>query len=81
MLILAALVARRTNGALQVQITDNGPGLAANGNNGRIVKEGVGLANTQARLQQLYGSGSRLDLANTARGGLSVTLEIPFNQD
>jgi hypothetical protein len=74
------IAARRYNGALQVQITDNGPGLAANGDSGRIVKEGVGLANTQARLQQLYGSGSRLDLANTARGGLSVTLEIPFNQ-
>jgi two-component system, LytTR family, sensor kinase len=74
------ITARRLDGALQVQITDNGPGLAANGNNGRIVKEGVGLANTQARLQQLYGDGSRLDLANTAKGGLSVTLEIPFNQ-
>jgi two-component system LytT family sensor kinase len=73
------IAARRYNGSLQVQITDNGPGLAANGNDGRIVKEGVGLANTQARLQQLYGSKSRLDLANTARGGLSVTLEIPFN--
>ena len=33
----------------------------------------------EARLQQLYGDGSRLDLANTAKGGLSVTLEIPFN--
>jgi two-component system, LytTR family, sensor kinase len=73
------ITARRFDGALQVQITDNGPGLSSNGNNGRILKEGVGLANTQARLQQLYGDGSRLDLANTAKGGLSVTLEIPFN--
>ncbi|MFL6277024.1 MAG: sensor histidine kinase [Blastocatellia bacterium] len=73
------IAARRFNGSLQVQITDNGPGLVTNGNNGRILKEGVGLANTQARLQQLYGDDSRLDLANTARGGLSVTLEIPFN--
>ena len=71
--------ARRLNGSLQVQITDNGPGLGANGNNGRILKEGIGLSNTQARLQQLYGEESRLDLANTAKGGLSVTLEIPFN--
>ena len=73
------IAARRFDGSLQVQITDNGPGLAINGNNGRILKEGVGLANTQARLQQLYGDDSRLDLANTARGGLSVTLEIPFH--
>ncbi|HKQ03948.1 MAG TPA: histidine kinase [Blastocatellia bacterium] len=73
------IAARRFNGSLQVQIIDNGPGLVTSGNNGRILKEGVGLANTQARLQQLYGDDSRLDLANTARGGLSVTLEIPFN--
>jgi two-component system, LytTR family, sensor kinase len=74
------IAARRLNGALQVQVIDNGPGLAGNGNNGRILKEGVGLANTQARLQQLYGDESRLDLANTGKGGFSVTLEIPFNE-
>ena len=71
--------ARRLKGSLQVRITDNGPGLAGNGKNGRILKEGVGLANTQARLQQLYGSDSRLDIANTAKGGLTVTLEIPLS--
>ncbi|MGA9772665.1 MAG: histidine kinase [Blastocatellia bacterium] len=73
--------ARRFNGTLQVQVTDNGPGLSSNGNSGRILKEGVGLSNTQARLQQLYGTHQRLDLANTARGGLTVTLEIPFKAD
>ena len=74
------IAAQRSNGSLQVQITDNGPGLTVNGNNGRILKEGIGLANTQARLQQLYGKASRLDMANTAKGGLSVTLEIPFSE-
>jgi sensor histidine kinase YesM len=62
-------------------VTDNGPGLPANGDNGKILKEGVGLSNTQARLQQLYGSDHRLDLANTTRGGLSVILEIPFKRE
>jgi two-component system LytT family sensor kinase len=70
--------ARRFNGTLQVQVTDNGIGLPSNGNTGRIFKEGIGLSNTQARLQQLYGAEQRLDLANTTRGGLTVTLEIPF---
>lgn len=73
--------ARRFNGTLQVQVTDNGPGLSSNGNTGRILKEGVGLSNTQARLQQLYGMQQRLDLANTTKGGLTVTLEIPFKAD
>jgi signal transduction histidine kinase len=71
--------AARLNGLLHVQVTDNGPGLV-NGDQGKILKEGVGLANTQARLQQLYGNDHRLDLINTARGGFSVILEIPFKQ-
>jgi two-component system LytT family sensor kinase len=71
--------AGRLNGLLHVQVTDNGPGLV-NGDQGKILKEGVGLANTQARLQQLYGNDHRLDLINTARGGFSVILEIPFKQ-
>jgi sensor histidine kinase YesM len=72
--------ARRYNGILHVQITDNGPGLPSNGNTGSIFK-GVGLSNTKARLQQLYGADHRLDLSNTSRGGLSVILEIPFNTE
>jgi two-component system, LytTR family, sensor kinase len=72
--------ARRSNGTLQVQVTDNGPGLPSNSTSGSIVKEGVGLANTQARLKQLYGEHHRLDLSNTARGGLTVTMEIPFRE-
>ena len=72
--------ARRFNGTLHVQVTDNGPGLSPDSNTGTIVKEGVGLGNTQARLKQLYGEDHRLDLANTAKGGLTVILEIPFRE-
>jgi two-component system, LytTR family, sensor kinase len=73
--------ARRLNGFLQVQVTDNGPGLDSDSNSGSIVKAGVGLANTQARLKQLYGDEHRLDLANAASGGLTVILEIPFREE
>lgn len=72
--------ARRLNGTLQVQVTDNGPGLPSDSNTGSIVKAGVGLANTQARLKQLYGDQHRLDLSNAASGGLTVILEIPFQE-
>jgi len=72
---------RRLNGFLQVQVTDNGPGLSSDSNSGSIVKAGVGLANTQARLKQLYGDEHRLDLANAASGGLTVILEIPFREE
>ncbi len=70
--------ARRLDGFLQVQVLDNGPGIPTNGSSSSIIKEGVGLGNTQARLQQIYGNAHRLDLENAPTGGLTVTLEIPF---
>jgi sensor histidine kinase YesM len=41
------------------------------------LKEGLGLSNTRARLQQLYGQSHRFELTNAPGGGLDVTLEIP----
>ncbi len=67
--------AKRLNGHLLVQVTDNGAGLPLQRN---LLKEGIGLANTQARLEQLYGLKQRIDLENVPEGGLAVTLEIPF---
>ena len=75
------IYARRQDTLLQVQVTDDGPGLPVNGNSKGILKEGVGLANTQARLQQIYGKSHRLDLSNAPLGGLTVTLEIPFKEE
>jgi LytS/YehU family sensor histidine kinase len=72
--------AKRQDGYLHIMVTDNGPGLPMNGKTGGLVKQGVGLANTEARLQQLYGDYHRLDLMNTSKGGLTVILEIPFNK-
>jgi LytS/YehU family sensor histidine kinase len=73
------IAARRLDGVLQVQVTDNGCGLPAPGN-ASLVKAGVGLANTQSRLEQLYGGQGGLDLVNTASGGVRVTLEVPFRE-
>ncbi len=66
--------ARRNNRRLQIAVQDNGPGLAPTINN----SGGLGLANTRARLRQLYSSDYRFELANAREGGLVVTLEIPF---
>jgi sensor histidine kinase YesM len=68
--------AERAGGVLRLQVRDNGRGLP---DAGRCQKDGVGLTNTRARLQQLYGAaGFRFDLANDPRGGAIVTLEIPL---
>lgn len=64
---------------LRLSVSDDGPGLAdvSRLNNGR----GVGIRNTRERLQVLYGSRGRVDLAD-ANPGLSVVLSFPaeFNQ-
>jgi two-component system LytT family sensor kinase len=65
--------AARRNGALELAVRDDGPGLA-----GSDVAEGIGLSNTRLRLEQLYGGRHRFDVANGAAGGLVVTMEIPF---
>ncbi|HVG18597.1 MAG TPA: histidine kinase [Blastocatellia bacterium] len=73
--------ARRENGLLRVQVEDNGRGIGANGGGATIIKEGLGLSNTRARLEQLYGAGYRFDIHNVTEGGLRVTLEIPLKAE
>lgn len=67
------LRARRQDEILELQVRDSGLGLPAG-----PLDEGVGLSNTRARLQQLYGAGHRMDLVNSADGGLVVTVRLPW---
>ncbi|HXD30931.1 MAG TPA: histidine kinase [Pyrinomonadaceae bacterium] len=64
------------NGCLRIQVKDNGPGLSDDAVSNQFGK-GVGLANTKARLERLYGSEHLLELTNASTGGLIVTLEVP----
>ena len=68
--------ARNEEGMLVLRVRDDGPGL---GDAPRPGGSGLGLANTRARLEQLYGSDQRLHLENVAAGGLEVTLGLPFS--
>jgi sensor histidine kinase YesM len=70
------IVAGARNGMLRIEVKDNGPGITNIVSPGNL-KQGVGLANTRARLERLYGSNHRFELANEAAGGFVVTLEIP----
>ena len=69
--------ALRHRDTLVLTVRDNGPGLGAdtNGTSGT----GMGLKITKARLERLYGTRHRFELANAAEGGLVVTLEIPWS--
>jgi sensor histidine kinase YesM len=47
----------------------------------RTDRRGIGLANTEARLGELYGDAARLVLREPPEGGVSVEIEIPFRSE
>jgi two-component system, LytTR family, sensor kinase len=58
---------------LLIAISDTGPGFAVDRR-----REGIGLANTRARLVELYGTRCRFEYGNLPAGGASVRMAIPF---
>lgn len=64
--------ARHENGNLVLDVLDDGPGAPAGS-----IREGVGLTNTRARLQALYGAKQSMDLGSDPGGSFRVTLSIP----
>jgi signal transduction histidine kinase len=71
--------ASRTNGHLNLKVSDDGLGVpfgdVAN------LNEGVGLSNTRARLKHLYGAEHNFELQPRPGGGLQLDLQIPFRPD
>jgi two-component system, LytTR family, sensor kinase len=67
--------AERRDGMIELQVIDDGPGLSPGD---KEFKEGIGLANTRARLRQLYGDEHRIEIKGADEGGLVVKLSIPF---
>jgi two-component system, LytTR family, sensor kinase len=74
---LVGISAHKENDYLKLVVFDNGVGLSDNWQ----LKSGggIGLANTAARLQQLYGDQHRLDVRNREGGGVEVVVVIPFH--
>jgi sensor histidine kinase YesM len=70
------ITAARERASLRLEVRDTGPGFAAAGGSPR--GEGIGLVNTHARLQQLYGSAQQIDCFDAAGGGACVVIRIPF---
>ena len=68
--------AARVNRMLELRVQDDGPGLPpANSSEGH----GIGLANTRARLHQLYGDAGQLTLENGEQGGAVATMIFPYH--
>jgi two-component system, LytTR family, sensor kinase len=59
---------------LRIQVVDSGPGFPA----ADARREGIGLANTRARLEQLYPADYRLDTGGD--NGARVAIDLPFRR-
>jgi len=72
-----------TNGREGVELTvaDSGPGYPNDGEQVLEDSEGVGLANTERRLETLYGDAHTLELGDAAEGGARVTIRLPFDTE
>ena len=69
-----AIRARRAGDLLVLDVEDNGPGLTETQRDG-----GVGLKNTRARLEALYGDAATLALEPAPAGGTVATITLPFH--
>ena len=69
--------AARSNGMLKLTVYNDGPGLAADRENGR---SGIGISNTRTRLRSLYGESFELSLQNHGQHGVEAAVSVPFRE-
>ena len=68
------VVATRSNGSLNLIVSDDGPGLLAP----RPGRSGIGLTNTRSRLLRLYGDSAHLVIEPASGRGVRVTITLPI---
>ena len=68
--------ASRVNDRLELRVQDDGPGFPLTNS---LPVKGIGLANTRARLHQLYGDEASLTIENGRQRGAVVTMTLPYH--
>jgi two-component system, LytTR family, sensor kinase len=66
------------DGVLHLRVRDDGPGM--NRADPARTRKGVGLANIQSRLAQLYDGEHRFELEDHPEGGMVVKISLPFRR-
>jgi two-component system, LytTR family, sensor kinase len=73
---LVTIEAQRQEQTLQLVVRDNGAGPKKSAGQ----QEGIGIANTRARLHELYGPRARLKLTSASAGGFEVEIILPVRE-
>lgn len=71
---LIEISAQGTGARLELFVRDNGAGIPEHG----VVRDGIGLASTKARLTQMYGSNHSFGIERVATGGTICRVNIPL---
>ncbi|MEN8375406.1 MAG: histidine kinase [Gemmatimonadota bacterium] len=74
--VTVRITARAVGGRLQLTVEDDGPGPPDD----PASSNGIGLANTRARLRHLYGTEARVELARGETSGAVARVELPLDR-
>lgn len=77
---LITIQAKREGPQLRLVVRDNGKGLSAQRPN-RPERRGIGLANTQARLRELYGPDQHFAFGPSEPRGCTVEVRLPYHTE
>ncbi len=76
---LITIEARRDGNALHLVVADDGKGPPADDSG--LKRRGIGLSNTQTRLQELYGPEQQFSFGKRSPRGCVVRMRLPFHTD
>src|SRR6185369_14117714 len=71
---LIEIRSRKLDGHLHLSVSDDGEGISDQA----VPTNGIGLRNTRARLEKLYGSNQDFRLETTAGRGVHISITLPF---